>query len=161
MNPLLANPPTVTTKSPLVAPAGIGTVMAVTLQLIGVAVIPLKLTVLVPCVAPNVVPPIVTISPTTPEPGVTLLIFGATAKVTLLLGTPPTVTITGPVVAFAGTGTVMRELVQFVGVAATPLKATVLEPCVAPKVVPSMVIESPTTPEPGERAVILGPTVKD
>jgi len=59
--------------------------MLVALQLLGVAVVPLKVTVLVPCVAPNVVPLIVTESPIPPEVGERLFIFGATVKVTPLL----------------------------------------------------------------------------
>jgi hypothetical protein len=45
---LLASPPTVTTTGPVVEPAGTGTVMLLALQLVGVAVVPLKVTVLVP-----------------------------------------------------------------------------------------------------------------
>jgi len=48
--PLLARPPTVTTTGPLVAPLGTGTVMLVSLQLVGVASVPLNVTV--PGVAP-------------------------------------------------------------------------------------------------------------
>src|SRR5690349_14325219 len=46
--PLLATPETVTTTFPVVAPVGTGTEMLVALQLVGVAVVPLKLTVLEP-----------------------------------------------------------------------------------------------------------------
>ncbi len=46
--PLLANPPIVTTMFPVVAPAGTGATMLVLLQLVGVANVPLKATVLVP-----------------------------------------------------------------------------------------------------------------
>ena len=45
---LLASPPTVTTTGPVIAPAGTGTAMLLALQLVGVAVVPLKVTVLVP-----------------------------------------------------------------------------------------------------------------
>lgn len=51
--PLLATPPTVTTTFPEVAPIGTGTTMLVALQLVGVAGVPLNVTVLVPCVAPK------------------------------------------------------------------------------------------------------------
>jgi hypothetical protein len=54
--------------------------------------------------------------------------LGATLKVTPLLATPPTVTTTGPVVAPDGTGATMLVLLQLVGVAAVPLKVTVLAP---------------------------------
>jgi hypothetical protein len=79
-------------------------------------------------VAPNVVPAIVTESPTAPEVGDRLLIFGVTVKVTPLLAWPLTVTTTGPVVALAGTGTAILPALQLVGVAAVPLKVTVLDP---------------------------------
>jgi hypothetical protein len=46
--PLLAWPPTATTTLPVIAPVGTGTLMLVALQLVGVAVVPLKVTVLVP-----------------------------------------------------------------------------------------------------------------
>ena len=128
LTPLLAWPLTVTTTEPVVAPAGTGTAMLLALQLVGVAVVPLKVTVLDPCVAPNVVPDIVTDVPTDPDVGETLLIFGVTVKVTPLLAWPPTVTTTGPAVAFAGTGTVMLVTLQLVGVAIVPLKVTVLVP---------------------------------
>ena len=48
IKPLLAIPPTVTTTFPFVAPAGTGATMLVSLQLVGIAVVPLKVTVLVP-----------------------------------------------------------------------------------------------------------------
>jgi hypothetical protein len=46
--PGLAIPLTVTTTLPVVAPLGTGTAMLVALQLVGVAVVPLNVTVLVP-----------------------------------------------------------------------------------------------------------------
>ena len=67
LTPLLAVPPTVTTTLPVVAPLGTGTTMLVALQLVGVAVTPLKLTVLVPLVVPKLVPAIVTDWPTGPD----------------------------------------------------------------------------------------------
>ena len=73
-------------------------------------------------------PVIVTESPTAPEAGDRLLIFGATVKVTPLLADPPTVTTTDPVVAPEGTGVTMVVALQLVGVAAVPLKVTVLVP---------------------------------
>ena len=48
VTPLLAVPPTVTTTFPVVAPVGTGTAMLVALQLVGVAEVPLNVTVLVP-----------------------------------------------------------------------------------------------------------------
>src|SRR6266481_3771221 len=140
-DPLLATPETVTTTFPVVAPLGTGTVMLVAPHAVGVAVVPLKLTVLVPWVAPKFVPVITTEVPTAPEVGARLVIdgVGTTVKADPLLATPETVTTTFPVVAPLGTGTVMLVALHAVGVAAVPLKVTVLVPCVAPKFAPVMV----------------------
>jgi len=48
VDPALATPLTVTTTLPVAAPFGTGTTMLVALQLVGVAVVPLKVTALVP-----------------------------------------------------------------------------------------------------------------
>lgn len=132
MNPtgLLAPPPAVTITFPVVAPIGTGTVMVVALQVVGVAVAPAKVSVLVPCVDPKLVPVIVTGVPTPPEVGLRFVIpgGGSSVKLTPLLATPPTVTITLPVVAANGTGTMMLASFQLVGVAVTPLNVTVLDP---------------------------------
>ena len=69
--------------------------------------------------------------PTTPDVGFRLVMLGAgvvTVKLTPLLATPPTVAITFPVVAPAGTGTTRLVALQLVGVAAVPLNDTVLVP---------------------------------
>jgi hypothetical protein len=161
MTPLLARPPTVTTTLPVVAPIGTGTLMLVALQLVGVASVPLKVTVLEPFVAPKFVPAIVTAVPTVPEVGLSEVIDGGmvTVNVTLLLARPPTVTTTGPLAAPVGTGTAMLVALQLVGVASVPLKVTVLEPFVAPKFVPAIVTAVPTEPEVGFSKVIDGGTV--
>jgi len=80
-----------------------------------------------------------------------------------LLATPPTVTITLPVVAPAGTGTTTLAALQLelVGVAVVPLKVTVLLPGVAPKFEPAIVTDVPTGPEFGVRLVIDGAVVLD
>jgi hypothetical protein len=75
---LLEMPPTVTRTQPDVVPVGTGTTMDVALQLDGVAAVPLKVTVLVPCVDPKFVPVIVTDVPTGPEFGERLEMSGAT-----------------------------------------------------------------------------------
>ena len=102
--------------------------MLVALQLVGVAAVPLKVTVLVPCVVPKFAPVIVIEVPTGPEVGDKVVMLGVavTVKLTPLLATPPTVTTTFPVVAPLGTGTTMLVALQLVGVAAVPLKVTVL-----------------------------------
>ena len=72
---------------PVVAPLGTGTTMLVALQLVGVAAVPLNVTVLVPCDAPKFVPVIVTEVPTGPEVGLRLVMLGGvvTVKATPLL----------------------------------------------------------------------------
>jgi hypothetical protein len=88
---LLARPATVTTTLPLVAPLGTGARMLVVLQLVGVALVPLKLIVLVPCVDPKLVPVMVTEVPTGPEVGDRLVMLGGvvTVSVATLLVTLP------------------------------------------------------------------------
>src|SRR5436190_24259692 len=88
--PLLATPPTVTTTFPVVAPAGTGTTRLVADQVVGVAATPLNVTVLVPLVAPKLLPAIVTAVATAPVVGDRLVIVGGTVtgKVTPLLGSP-------------------------------------------------------------------------
>lgn len=156
---LLPIPLTITMTLPVVAPAGTGATMVVLLQLVGVAVLAPKVTVLVPCVAPKLVPVIVTEVPIAPDAGEMLVMLGATPKATPLLAKPPTVTMTLPVVAPFGTGAVMLVVLQLVGVAATPLKVTVLVPCEAPKFDPVMVTEAPKGAKVGLRLVILGGTI--
>src|SRR5258707_12742916 len=160
LTPLLATPPNVTTTLPVVAPAGTVTAMLVALQLVGVAAVPLNVTVLDPWVAPKFVPVIVTEVPTGPDVGLRLVMLGGpaadTVKLTPLLAVPPTVTTTLPVVAPVGTGTAMLVALQLVGVAAVPLNVTVLVPCVAPKPVPPIVTGVPTDPDDGLKLVMLG-----
>src|SRR5260370_14898844 len=118
--------------------------MLVALQLVGAAVIPLNLIVLVPCVALKFAPLIVTEVPANPEVGLKLVMLGAgtvSVKLTPLLAAPPTLTTTFPVVAPAGTGTTMLVALQLVGVAVIPLNVAVLVPCVAPKFAPLSVTD--------------------
>src|SRR6266404_161796 len=157
--PLLAAPPTVTTTFPVVVPNGTGTTMLVALQLVGVPAVPLKVTVLVPCVVPKFAPAIVTDVPTTPDVGFRLVMLGGgevTVKFIPLLATPPTVTTTLPVVAPAGTAATMLVVLQLAGVAATPLNFTVPVPCPAPTSAPLIVTDVPTSPDVGFRLVMLG-----
>ncbi len=153
---LLGTPPTVTTRQPVVAPDGTGTAMLVLLQLVGVAVVPVNVTV--PVVAPKLTPVIVTTVPTTPDVGDAVMILGAavTVKATPLLATPETVTTMFPVVAPFGTGATIFVDVQLVGGAGVPLNVTVLVPWVDPKFVPVIVKAVPIEPDVGERLVMLG-----
>jgi len=156
--PLLDVPETVTTTLPVVAPLGTGTTMFVGVQLVGVPVIALNVTVLDPWLAPKFVPVIVSEVPNGPEEGLMLVMLGAwiTVKVMPLLASPPTVTTTGPVVAPAGTGAMMLVVLQFDTVAIVPLKVTVLVPCEAPKLEPVIVMAVPTAPEVWLKVVMLG-----
>src|SRR5438105_9229777 len=91
---------------------------------------------------------------------VALPISVETVKLAPLLATPPTVTTTLPVVAPVRTGATIEVALQLVGVAAVPLKVTVLVPWVAPKFDPAIVTEVPTGPEVGDRLVMLGAVVE-
>ena len=132
--PLLESPPTDTTTLPDTVPAGTGTTMLVALQFVGVASVPLKLTVLVPCIAPKPVPVIVTGVPTAPDEGfrpVTVIGDGVTVNRTPLLEPAepaPTLTTTLPVEAPNGTGTIMLVALQLVGTPGRPPKVTWLVP---------------------------------
>jgi hypothetical protein len=128
--PVLSTPAALTTRFPVVAPAGTGATMLVALQLVTVAVVPLNVTVPVPCVAPKFVPPIVTAAPTAPDAGDRLVMAGAgrTVKALPLLLTPLARTTTFPVVAPDGTVATMLVALHVVTVAVVPLNLTVLEP---------------------------------
>jgi hypothetical protein len=154
---LLGAPPTVTTIFPLLAPLGTGTDMLVLLQLMGVAAVPWKVTVLVPCVAPKLAPFKSTTAPTTPAPGENVLITGAplTVNSTPLLD-KLFVTTTFPVVVPVGTGATICVSLQLVGVADCDPKKIVLEPCVAPKPVPLIVTGAPIVAAVGDKLLIAG-----
>ncbi len=153
---MLAPVDVVTTTLPVVAAAGTVAVMLPSPQAVTAAVVPLKVTLLVPCDAPKLEPAMTTDDPTTPVLGVRLLMPGVTVNTTPLLVFEPTLTTTLPVVAPAGTGTVIELALQDVGAATVPLNVTELVPCVDPKLVPVIVTATPTAPEEGERLVMLG-----
>lgn len=157
LTPVLATPFTVITTLPVAAPVGTGTCIDVLLHMVGVAVVLSKTTVLLPCVAPKFVPTIVTTAPTGSELGVRLVMLGVgrTVKLSPLLATALTVTTTLPVVAPAGTGTLIEALAQVVGVPGVPLNVTVLVPWEVPKPVPLIVTDVPTAPDVGVRLVML------
>jgi hypothetical protein len=126
--PLLATPLAFTMTFPVVAPAGTGATMLPAPQAVGVANMPLKVTVLKPCVVPKFAPVMVTDVPTCPDGGVRPPILGAgtTVKLTPLLATPPAaVTTTLPVVAPFGTEATMLVSLQLVTVACVPLNFAV------------------------------------
>ncbi len=78
---LLESPPTFTTTLPVVAPVGTGTTMLDADHDVGVAVVPLNVTVLLPFVAPKLLPLMVTAVATGPLEGDRLVMVGATATV--------------------------------------------------------------------------------
>jgi hypothetical protein len=87
--PLLATPLTVTTTLPLAAPAGTTAVILVALQLVmEPAVVPLKVTVLLPCADPKLLPVMVTLVPTGPEAGDRVLMAGELAVVIVYVALP-------------------------------------------------------------------------
>jgi len=55
----------------------------------------------------------------------------------------------------------MLQLLHVTGTPGVPLKVTVLEPWVSPKLVPVIATVVPTTPELADMAVITGITIKD
>jgi hypothetical protein len=130
----------------------------VVLHVVTVAVVPLNLTVLVPCVAPKFAPAIVTDVPMAPDVGVRVVMLGAASTVKLfpLLATPATVTTTFPVVAPTGTVATMLVALHVVTVAVVVLNLTVLVPWVDPNAVPAIVTEAPTAAEVGVRLEIVG-----
>jgi hypothetical protein len=156
--PFVFTPLAFTTTLPVVAPVGTVATMLLALQLLTVAVVPLNLTVPLPCVAPKFDPAMVTDAPTAPEVGDRLVILGVgrTVKLFPLLAVPETVTTTFPVVAPVGTFAAMLVALQLVIVAVVPLNLTVLVPCVEPKPDPAIVTEAPTAPDVGVRLVIEG-----
>ena len=157
VDPLLVSPDAFTTTLTAPAKAGAGATTLVALQLVGVAAVPPNETVLDPCVAPKFDPLIVTEVPTGPDDGERLLMLGeVTVTFEPLLARLETKTVTLPLDAPTGTGTTMLVALQLVGVAAVPLNETVLDPCVEPKFVPVIVIETPYAPEVGDKLEMLG-----
>src|SRR4051794_18711916 len=89
-NALPGAPPTATVTGPVLAVGGTGTTMLVELQLLVVALMPLNVTVLLPCVVPKFSPAMVTDVPDVAEEGVMLAMLakGSTVKFTPLLAGP-------------------------------------------------------------------------
>ena len=120
------------------------------------AVIPLNRTAVAPV---KLVPVIVTLLPTAPLVGVKLAIVGATRKLVALVAVPAgDVTLSGPVVAPAGTVVWIAVSDVTVNVALTPLNATAVAPL---KLVPLTVTLIPTAPLVGAKLVIFGSTTKE
>ncbi len=87
-----------------------------------------------------------------------LVICGAcTVKFTVgVLGTPPTVTCTGPLGAVAGTVTTICVSLQLTIEAAWPANVIVLAPCVAPNPLPLIWTWTPTGPSVGMSPAMTG-----
>ena len=118
-----------------------------------VAALPLNATAVAPT---KLVPLIVIEVPTTPLLGLKLVIVGAatTVKLVALVAVPPAVvTVTGPLLAPAGTVAVIIVAELTVKVAALPLNATAVAPL---KLVPVTVTDIPTPPLAGLNVVIVG-----
>lgn len=75
--------------------------------------------------------------------GARLTEMGRTVKATPLLGWPPTVTTTFPLVAPLGILNVIVDRFHDAGVTTVPPNETVPDPCVTPKPVPLTVTEVP------------------
>src|SRR2546427_10803030 len=143
----------VTVSGPLLAPAGTVAWIAVSEITVKLAVTPLNATVVVPV---KLVPLIVTLVPTGPLVGEKLAIVGGTTTVNpRVLGPvpPAVVTLTGPVVAPAGTAVWTAVSDDTVKPALTPLNATAVVPM---RFVPLMVTAVPTGPLAGERLAMVG-----
>jgi hypothetical protein len=146
---------------PVVAPVGTVVLILVAVQFVEgetVAVVPLNLIVLAPCVEPKPVPVTVTDVPTAPVEGDKLVILGAATTVNVVpaLVTPATVTVTLPVVAPVGTVVVSVVEVAAVTVAVVVLNLTVFADGVVEKFVPVMVTEAPIAPVVGDNELIVG-----
>src|SRR5438309_2191725 len=76
LTPLVLTPLACTTTLPVIAPDGTGVMILVAPQLVGVAVVPLNVTVLDPCVVPKFAPEMVTDVLTGPEFGDKLVMLG-------------------------------------------------------------------------------------
>jgi hypothetical protein len=149
-----------TTRKPLELPVGTGTTIWVLLQLVGVVVTQLNVTVLDPCDEPKFAPLIVTGTPISADVGDTPRIAGdVSVKASPLLSRFDTITITFPELVPAGTGATICVLLQLVAVVVTSLNATVLDPCAEPKLVPVIVTAVPAGPTLGDKLVRFGDAV--
>jgi hypothetical protein len=141
---LVAVPPGVVTLSgPVVAPAGAAVWIAVSEATLKLALVPLNATDVAPV---KFVPLIVTLVPTGPLVGAKLAIAGGgtTVNALLLVAVPVgVVTLSGPVVAPAGTVAWIAVADVTVKVALVPLNATDVAPV---KLVPLIVTVVPTGP---------------
>jgi hypothetical protein len=155
----VSTPPTVKYAQPEVPPEGIVPVMEVPDQLaIGIGM-PFKVSALLPWVAPNPFPLMLTCVPTGPLAGAIAEIdaFGRVNNQFRLLGLPLTVTCTSPVTAPDGmVATIWLSLQLTTLRAAPPARAIVLDPFVLWNPEPFTVTCVPITPFVGEMLAICG-----
>jgi hypothetical protein len=139
---------------PVVAPLGTDVLIVVSPLTVNAAVVPLKLTAVVPV---NPVPVMVTAVPTDPLEGLTVLMAGFGAGLTVNVaedaGPPGVVMLIGPVVAPLGTDVLIVVSPLTVNAAVVPLKLTAVVP-VNP--VPVMVTAVPTEPLDGLTLLMAG-----
>lgn len=156
--PLLDIPFTVTITFALPA-ARLGTeiTMLPLLQEVGTTLMPPRVTVPVPWLAPKLPPVIVTAVPATPIADDRLLILGVAVKATALLATPATLTtmLPAPGTAPVGITTVMLVSLQLVDAATAPLNVTVLSFCTLPNPIPVIWTNVPGGPAMGNKAPTL------
>ena len=144
----------VTLTGPVVAPAGQAVWIAVSDDTVKLALTPLNATVVAP-LKPD--PLIVTAVPTSPLAGDRPEMVGglSTVNALALVAVPPgVVTLSGPLVAPAGTEVWITVSDDTVKVAPTPLNVTAVAPL---KLVPLMVTLAPIAPVAGEKPEIAGP----
>jgi hypothetical protein len=159
VTPALATPPAaVTTTFPVVAPVGTAATIWAALQLVMVALVPLNVTLPLPCVGPKLEPAITIEEPIAPVFGVRELMLagGVTVNTTPLLATPLTVTTTFPVVAPLGTVAVMLVELMLLMVPLALLNVTEAFAALVPKLLPAMTIADPTAPVLGVRLLMTG-----
>lgn len=144
---------------PVVASAGTVTVSDVEVAFVTVAAVPLNLTTWSEGVVLKLVPVMVTLAPTGPDTGLKEVIAGicSTVKSTEEEAVLPfSETEIFPLVALAGTVTMISFLEEELTAAVVPLNWTVSEEGVSLKLVPLMVMLSPAKPEAGVKEVMDG-----
>ncbi len=153
-------PPCRTWARPEFEPVATVATISVSLQLDTAPYVLPSHTAPVPGVEPKPEPETVTEVPAEPLDGETVVIVGgeATVNARALLATLSTVTTTLPEAAPLGTAIRMMFALQNEAVpAGVPLKVTVLEPWLEPKLAPVSVTRVPTDPAGGQRLPTKGP----
>jgi hypothetical protein len=151
--------PTCTEIVPVAAPAGTVTVNEVVVAAVTVAVVLLNLTMLFVAVVLKLVPVMVTLVPAIPCSGEKLLMVGISGTIKScveVMVCVPTVTVSLPVLAPAGTVVVMVVGVVAVMTAAVPLKRTVFLLISVLKFLPVRVTVVPAIPSVGANEVRVG-----